>query len=66
MIPISSSSALAPMAALLRCWAVNHTGEDELLQELVKQRVSMGGNEEPLKDPAVQPWTFLDNRPTHD
>jgi 3-phenylpropionate/trans-cinnamate dioxygenase ferredoxin reductase subunit len=39
--------------------AINHRGEDELLRELVKQRVRIEGNEEALKDPAVPLKTLL-------
>ena len=33
--------------------SINHAGEDELLAELVRKRVRVDGNEEPLKDPAT-------------
>lgn len=39
--------------------AINHTGEDELLKELVQRRLSVDGNEERLKDPQTELASLL-------
>ena len=33
--------------------AVNHVGEDEVLRELVKQRLNISGRDAELRDPAA-------------
>ncbi len=50
---------IAPDGRIAQIVAVNHTGEDDLLRNLVAQRVRIDGNEESIKDAAIPLATLL-------
>ncbi|MDB5331423.1 MAG: pyridine nucleotide-disulfide oxidoreductase, partial [Phycisphaerales bacterium] len=59
-VPDLVEIGIAPDGRVAQVLALGHTGEDDLLRELVARRVNVNGREEKLKDPATPLGEFMD------